>query len=182
MGAIATYRLSRRGCTLVGNRSPWDRHGSFLPGARYSMGAEGLVHRLTLALLAALTVAGGFSHAHAQEQPLPPKSSSAAAAPSDAADNPVRSKGIEESPANNKSKRPAKAPPQKEPDQTQQFRLGIQTKKSVQVTDPTRSIDCDSEDECRDYSGLPRSAPAGSDLKSIRKPFLGLSITTPLPW
>src|SRR6516162_2473712 len=61
-----------------------------------------------------------------------------------------------------------------------QFRLGIQTQKSVQTPEPLRRSDCEINDECDEYSGLPKSHPGKTTVKNFRKPFLGLSITTPL--
>jgi hypothetical protein len=60
--------------------------------------------------------------------------------------------------------------------------IGVQTEKSVRVIEPAKPTDCTNDDECMDYSGLPKSTPARHGLRSLRKPFLGLSITTPLPW
>ena len=70
---------------------------------------------------------------------------------------------------------------------TDQLRLGdsylaVQTEKSVQVIERFKRSDCMTDDECADYSGLPKSEPAKRTLKNLRKPFLGLSITRPLPW
>ncbi len=56
--------------------------------------------------------------------------------------------------------------------------LGIQTQKNLQT--PFRQTDCASDDECADYSGLPKSEPSKRTIKNFRKPFIGLSITTPL--
>ena len=61
-----------------------------------------------------------------------------------------------------------------------QFRLGIQTQKSIQTPEPSRRSDCEINDECDEYSGLPKSHPGKTTVKNFRKPFLGLSITTPL--
>jgi hypothetical protein len=36
------------------------------------------------------------------------------------------------------------------------------------------------DDDCADNSGLPKTGPAKRTLKNLRKPFFGLSITTPL--
>lgn len=55
--------------------------------------------------------------------------------------------------------------------------LGIQTEKDLKS--PWRT-DCASDDECADYSGLPKSEPSKRTLKNLRKPFFGLSVTTPL--
>jgi hypothetical protein len=58
--------------------------------------------------------------------------------------------------------------------------LGIQTQKSLQTFEPFRRADCATDDECADYSGLPKSEPPKKTMKNLRKPFFGLSITTPL--
>jgi hypothetical protein len=58
--------------------------------------------------------------------------------------------------------------------------LGIQTQKHVQGLDRFWRTDCATDEDCVDYSGLPRSEPHKKDIKSFRKPFFGLSITTPL--
>ena len=72
-------------------------------------------------------------------------------------------------------------------DQNDKFQLGgsyigVQTEKTMRVIDPTKSIDCANDDDCMDYSGLPKSTSARHGLKNFRKPFLGLSITTPWSW
>jgi hypothetical protein len=66
-----------------------------------------------------------------------------------------------------------------------QFRLGnsyleIQTQKSLQTPESLRPNDCPKDEECADYSGLPKSEPRKTTVKSLRKPFIGLSITAPL--
>jgi hypothetical protein len=58
--------------------------------------------------------------------------------------------------------------------------LGIQTQKSLQTPEPFRRSGCATDDECADYSGLPKSEPPKSTVKNLRKPFIGLSITAPL--
>jgi len=61
------------------------------------------------------------------------------------------------------------------------LRLGIETEKSVQTPKSLRRVnDCADDDECDDYTGLPRSHPAHSTLKNLRTPFIGLSVTSPL--
>lgn len=56
--------------------------------------------------------------------------------------------------------------------------LGILTQKKFQ---PSWLVDCGlDDDECADNSGLPKTGPAKRTLKNLRKPFFGLSITTPL--
>jgi hypothetical protein len=59
-------------------------------------------------------------------------------------------------------------------------RLGIQTEKSVRASDPLRRTECTTDEECADYSSLPRTEPSKRNLKTLRKPFIGLSITRPL--
>jgi hypothetical protein len=61
-----------------------------------------------------------------------------------------------------------------------QFRLGIETRKSLQTPEYLRRSDCADDDECEEYSGLPRSQPGKMTVKNLKKPFIGLSITTPL--
>jgi hypothetical protein len=58
--------------------------------------------------------------------------------------------------------------------------LGIQTQKSLQTPEPLRRADCPKDEECADYSGLPKSEPPKMNLKNLKKPFIGLSITAPL--
>jgi hypothetical protein len=60
------------------------------------------------------------------------------------------------------------------------FRLGIETRKSVQLPEALRRNDCATDDECEDYSGLPKSGQEKKTLKGLKKPFIGLSITAPL--
>ena len=152
------------------------------------MGAErAIVYTMTVILVAALTATGGFSRAHAQEQPAPLQSSGAAAALPDAADksgSPIE--GLGESLATDNKVQNA-APANNSIKQTDKAHLGgsyigVQTEKTMRVIDPTKSIDCANDDDCMDYSGLPKSAPARHGLKGFRKPFLGLSITTPWSW
>src|SRR5260370_1583513 len=59
-------------------------------------------------------------------------------------------------------------------------RLGIQTEKSLRTSDPLRRTECATDDECADYSSLPKSEPGKRNLKTLRKPFIGLSIIRPL--
>jgi hypothetical protein len=62
------------------------------------------------------------------------------------------------------------------------FRLGIQTEKSLQTPRSMRRSECATTDEeCAEYSGLPRShQPMRGGLKTFKKPFVGFSITSPL--
>ena len=64
--------------------------------------------------------------------------------------------------------------------QSVNFGLGIQTQKSVQTPEPLRRSDCEINDECDDYSGLPKSHIGKTTAKNFRKPFIGLSLTAPL--
>lgn len=58
--------------------------------------------------------------------------------------------------------------------------LQFRTEKNFQTPEPFRRTDCYNEDECADYSPFPRSRPPKTTAKNVRKPFLGLSITTPI--
>ena len=59
--------------------------------------------------------------------------------------------------------------------------FGFQTQRFLSTPEPLRRADCASDEECADYSGLPRFKPhPGSGVKGIRKPYLGLSVTTPI--
>jgi hypothetical protein len=61
------------------------------------------------------------------------------------------------------------------------WRLGIQTEQSLQTPKSLRKVnDCPDDDECDEYTGLPRRHPARSGLKGFRRPYIGLSITSPL--
>jgi hypothetical protein len=65
--------------------------------------------------------------------------------------------------------------------QSDGLRLGIQTETSLQTPKSLRRVyDCPDDEECDEYTGLPRSHPAHSTLKGLRRPFIGLSITSPL--
>jgi hypothetical protein len=62
-----------------------------------------------------------------------------------------------------------------------QFRFEIQTQKSVQMPEHLRPSNCPTDDECEEYSGLPKSDPGNTTtVKNFKKPFIGLSITAPL--
>jgi hypothetical protein len=64
--------------------------------------------------------------------------------------------------------------------------LGVETQRRLQPRVPSGKVDCATDEECEDYSALPKSKSRGSvgtDSSSIlrlRKPFFGLSITTPI--
>jgi hypothetical protein len=67
----------------------------------------------------------------------------------------------------------------------ERFQLGdsylrIQTQKTLQTPPPFRRSDCSTDDECADYSGLPKSKSPKSALNNLKNPFIGLSFTTPL--
>jgi hypothetical protein len=66
-----------------------------------------------------------------------------------------------------------------------QFRIGasyleIQTRKILQPFEVLRRSGCETDEECAEYSGLPKSEPSKQPIKGLKKPFFGLSITTPL--
>jgi hypothetical protein len=66
-----------------------------------------------------------------------------------------------------------------------QFRLGnsyigIQTQKSLQTPDQIARGDCPKDEDCTDYPGAPRFLNPKTNVKSLRRPFIGLSITAPL--
>jgi hypothetical protein len=68
---------------------------------------------------------------------------------------------------------------------TDQYRLGdsyfgIQTEKATRTPEKSGRSDCTTDDECADYSGLPKPKLLKTTTKNVRKPFIGLSITTPL--
>jgi hypothetical protein len=58
--------------------------------------------------------------------------------------------------------------------------LGIQIEKNVQVLESLRRIDCPTDDECAEYSGLPKSRQPKASARNLRPPFIGLSITRPV--
>jgi len=58
--------------------------------------------------------------------------------------------------------------------------IGIQAQKNFRTPQPSGSPDCKSDEECADYSALPKAKQQNTSAKNIRKPFLGLSITTPI--
>ena len=57
--------------------------------------------------------------------------------------------------------------------------LQFRTAKNFQTPEPFRRTDCN-EDECTDYSPFPKFKPSKTNPKTMRKPYLGLSITTPI--
>ena len=58
--------------------------------------------------------------------------------------------------------------------------LGIQTQKNVQALQSLRRNDCEDDDECAEYSGLPKSGQPKASMRNFKRPFIGLSITRPL--
>ena len=64
--------------------------------------------------------------------------------------------------------------------------LGVDTQKRLQTRVPSGKVDCATDEECEDYSAMPRSRSRGLSGTSSssplhgRKPFFGLSITTPI--
>jgi hypothetical protein len=59
--------------------------------------------------------------------------------------------------------------------------IGIQTQRILQTPDQIRRSDCPIDEDCTDYPGPPRlMSPKTTTIKSLRKPYIGLSITAPL--
>jgi hypothetical protein len=58
--------------------------------------------------------------------------------------------------------------------------LGIQIEKNVQALESLRRIDCPTDDECAEHSGLPKSGQPKASVRNFKRPFIGLSITRPL--
>jgi hypothetical protein len=64
--------------------------------------------------------------------------------------------------------------------------LGIDTQRRLQTHVPSGKVDCATDEECEDYSVMPRTKSHGSagthssGLVNSRKPFFGLSVTTPI--
>jgi hypothetical protein len=65
--------------------------------------------------------------------------------------------------------------------------LGIDTQRRLQTHVPSGKVDCATDEECEDYSVMPRSkshssvgASSSSSVLHSRKPFFGLSVTTPM--
>jgi hypothetical protein len=63
--------------------------------------------------------------------------------------------------------------------------LGIETQRRLQTHGPSGKLDCSTDEDCEDYSVMPRSRPRGSVATHSsgilsRKPFFGLSVTTPI--
>ena len=56
--------------------------------------------------------------------------------------------------------------------------IGIQTQRILQTPDQIRRSDCPIDEDCTDYPGAPRlMSPKTTTIKSLRKPYIGLSIT-----
>jgi hypothetical protein len=58
--------------------------------------------------------------------------------------------------------------------------FGVRTDKMFQIPPASGQPDCASDEECADYSVLPKARQSKMAGKSIRKPYVGLSITTPI--
>ena len=65
--------------------------------------------------------------------------------------------------------------------------LGVDTQRRLQTRVPSGKVDCATDEECEDYSPMPKSRSRGStsginspSMFHARKPFFGLSITTPI--
>ena len=65
--------------------------------------------------------------------------------------------------------------------------LGVDTQRRLQTRVPSGKVDCATDEECEDYSPIPKSRSRGStsgtnspSMFHTRKPFFGLSLTTPI--
>jgi hypothetical protein len=58
--------------------------------------------------------------------------------------------------------------------------IGIKTQKTYYGAVPSGPSDCSTDDDCADYSGLPKPKQPKMTKGNFRKPFVGLSITTPI--
>jgi len=65
--------------------------------------------------------------------------------------------------------------------------LGMETQRRLQTHVSSGKVDCATDEECEDYSAMPRSKSRASvgtssspNLLHSRKPFFGLSVTTPI--
>ena len=68
--------------------------------------------------------------------------------------------------------------------------LGVDTQRRLQTHVPSGKVDCATDEECEDYSAMPRAksrglvgtsaSPSSPNLLHSRKPFFGLSVTTPI--
>ena len=64
--------------------------------------------------------------------------------------------------------------------------FGVETQRRLQTRVPSGKVDCATDEECEDYSALPRSKSRdsvgtnSSSILRLRKPFFGLSITRPI--
>ena len=161
------------------------------------MGAQQLfAKRMIDALAATLLLAATAVCAHSQERPSP-SAPLVGGAQSDKPQLPETSSGaLKQDNSAPWTNNPRAFPPRRsvgaDPDTStevaappDQFRLGnsyigIQTQKSLQTPDHLRRSDCAKEEDCPDYLGsLPPAGPKTS-VKSLPKPFIGLSITAPL--
>jgi hypothetical protein len=58
--------------------------------------------------------------------------------------------------------------------------LGVQTEKNVQVLQSLKPNNCPDDDECAEYSGLPKPKPPKTARGNFKRQFIGLSITRPI--
>lgn len=58
--------------------------------------------------------------------------------------------------------------------------LGIQIDKNVQILESLRRNNCGDDDECSEYTGLPKTERPKASVKNFKRPFIGLSITRPI--
>jgi hypothetical protein len=136
-----------------------------------------------LAVLAMLAIVAAYGQARSEELPISPSSSDVAAQLKQA-EQPSIALGVPNGGNGNTSKA---VPSRGATDRDGSVRIGessigIKTDKSLRVIEPYKENDCANDDDCSDYSGLPKSAPARRTLKNVRKPFFGLSISRPIEW
>ena len=142
-----------------------------------------LSNNAMLAVLATLAFVAACGQARLEELPLLPNSSDISAQLKEA-EQPSTALGVRE-----EGDGPSKAVPsirraagRNESPHIGESSIGIKTEKSLLVIEAYKENDCASDDDCADYSGLPKSAPARRTLKNVRKPFFGLSISRPIEW
>ena len=58
--------------------------------------------------------------------------------------------------------------------------LGFTTEKQVGLPNFLKPADCVNDDECAEYSSLPRARQPKPGLMNVRKPYFGLSLKTPI--
>jgi hypothetical protein len=147
---------------------------------------QGLVHKLILAVVALFMVSAECASLHSEELQFSPNAPATVSSQFNQAEKSTATGDLGESAATNHMKSLRDAPSMSgSTNRRDQLRLGnsylgIQTEKGIPVIESFKRGDCTTDDECADYSGLPKSQPATRSLKNLRKPFLGLSITRPL--